>query len=189
MDELAQILNSIPALLSTRERDAELIATRVQVLLDALPPEEFLLLDAVMRQRDRYWYSIGLPGAAKFVALSLSFEPNVVAEILSCAWSGYTREGALRKPSVIRDGSELPFPIMRLADWVHVIKLLAIGAVQERVQSDYVQHFVRYLPLLLAVRKRQSERWAELTAQRTYRSFCACSWTNSPASAKHARLH
>ncbi len=81
-------------------------------------------------------------GAALF---ELSSHPN-----------GFLREKAVRRLRLVSNGSELPYLLLRLNDWVPEVREAARAAVLERVKADYFNHFVRNLALV--VRLRQARR-------------------------------
>lgn len=63
--------------------------------------------------------------------------------------NGHVREAALRKLAEHRSGSELPFLLIRLNDWVQPVQTQARGAIQSRLTTDYASHFLTNLQLVL----------------------------------------
>lgn len=63
--------------------------------------------------------------------------------------SGHIREAAVHKLAAHFDGSELPFLLIRLNDWVIPVQEAALGGVRARLNSDYAGHFLKNLHLVL----------------------------------------
>jgi HEAT repeat protein len=77
--------------------------------------------------------------------------------ILSFHRNGYIRQEAVRLLADERDGSELPYLLIRQNDWVNVVSVEAQRAITDRLRPNYLGHFVRSLPLvthLLEFRRR-----------------------------------
>lgn len=72
-----------------------------------------------------------------------------VLGLLSFHRSGYVREAAVRHLRKSRDGSELPYLLIRLNDWVEPVAALAYTAVTERLSIEYLPHFAAHLPLVM----------------------------------------
>jgi len=76
------------------------------------------------------WVGPGEPGIL-LIRLS-SFHPN-----------GFVREEALRRLGLIEDGTELPYLLLRLSDWVPQVQAAALGLVSQRVRAGYAGHSLR----------------------------------------------
>jgi HEAT repeat protein len=63
--------------------------------------------------------------------------------------SGHIREAAVHKLAAHFDGSELPFLLIRLNDWVSPIQEAALVSVRARLNADYAGHFLKNLHLVL----------------------------------------
>lgn len=74
--------------------------------------------------------------------------PVAVIGAASAHHSGYVRQAAVESLAEFSDGSELPFLIMRLADWVDPICEISEREVMSRICDEYLVHWERYLPLL-----------------------------------------
>jgi len=68
--------------------------------------------------------------------------------------SGYIREAAVGRLGKVRDGSELPFLLIRLNDWVEPVRKLASQLVRERLLESYAAHFVQNWSLVLRLASR-----------------------------------
>lgn len=151
----------VPILFSKSRSDVAAAAVVVDTLLRAATPGDLARLDEAMR-RGWYWYASAFdewrqitprelarwvgPGEPGTLLLRLSsFHPN-----------GFVREEALRRLGLISDGTELPYLLIRLGDWVEQVRSVACGLVAERARPDYAGHFVDNLELVY--RLRQSQR-------------------------------
>jgi HEAT repeat protein len=73
--------------------------------------------------------------------------------IASCHGNGYVRAEAVRELGKIRNGSELPFLLIRVNDWVDVNRQSARELILARARTDYAQHLVTWLPLVLRLKR------------------------------------
>ncbi len=82
------------------------------------------------------------------------FGPDRTAQDLlaTCHPSGYVREAALRAVAVLEDGTELPFLVLRLNDWVVPVRRLAAELAVQRATPSRAHQLVSVLPLLLRLR-------------------------------------
>jgi len=64
---------------------------------------------------------------------------------------GWYREAALRELMSCYDGTELPFILLRLTDWVPQIHELAMHAIESRLKLDYGMHFLGELEVLHSI--------------------------------------
>lgn len=63
--------------------------------------------------------------------------------------NGFVRHEAVRLLSKLKDGSELPFLLLRQNDWVMPIAKDAQAAVVLRINDDYVEHVAKSLEIIL----------------------------------------
>ena len=80
--------------------------------------------------------------------------PNALP-VIGCAsfhGSGFIREAAINELANNRDGAELPFLLIRLNDWVGVVRESAATVIVNRICPDYAGHFLRNLHLVLRLR-------------------------------------
>ncbi len=142
---LAMLLDGAPA---ERAAAGETIAS---ILIHATG-DELVLIDETMRGRyiplqhgwewDHFDASRVLSGpndAADLVLLKLlSMHPN-----------GRVREAAVEHLAVVHDGSEIPFLLLRLNDWVPQVRARARAVVRERLVPSSARSFVGASPLLM----------------------------------------
>lgn len=134
------------------EKDKRLTEATLQAidrLLGLLQPSDLRRLDQEIRVR--WFYSSWAPAMKpKDVGkLVMKFDyPLAAAAISSMHRSGFIREEAVRRLAGIRTGEELPFLLIRSADWVEQVRKAATQAIRERLVGDYVPTFVDNLVLL-----------------------------------------
>jgi HEAT repeat protein len=75
-----------------------------------------------------------------------------VVGVASFHGSGFIREAAVKELATVSDGSELPFLLLRLNDWVGVVRESSANAVQQRIRPEYASHFLRNLRLVFRLR-------------------------------------
>jgi HEAT repeat protein len=144
-------------LLDRREEVASAAASALGQLVGAIYPADLSWLDERIRVGSAPWYALSsewcrlrpeqvcrlqrLPGGAAAVGLA------------SCHASGYVRQAAVECLASVTDGSELPFLLIRLNDWVEPVRRSARRALRSRVTPEYAGHFVRNLPLVLRLKE------------------------------------
>jgi hypothetical protein len=117
-------------------------------LLQSAKPAELRRLDLEIRRQAPYW-GFGKLRAKDVARLrSLSGESLAAAAICSMHRSGYVREAAVRELAVRRDTLELPYLILRAADWVPGVRRLAQDAVMARLTAPYLHALVSCLTLV-----------------------------------------
>lgn len=152
----------IPSFLLSRDRNvAAAAASAVHKLLLATPLTDLPWLDENLRPYACYpedhlseWRNLSLPRLESLEKFGDTF-PSLLS-LASFHYSGYVRESAVRKLSLITTGAELPFLILRLNDWVTNVRDAAYEAVRARLRADYCRNFIHNLPLL--VRLERAER-------------------------------
>lgn len=131
----------------------------IELLLQDIAPEHLLQLDD--RIRSGGWSvpaHLCLWDDLKFSALQKYLIDDRHIALLGVASfhrSGYERQDAVKELSRINDGKELPYLLIRLSDWVPAVRRTAEIAVQARIKTDYLQHFVDNLALIKRVKERQ----------------------------------
>ncbi len=65
----------------------------------------------------------------------------------SCDGDGRMRQEAVRRLSMRSHGLELPFLLLRLNDWVRVVREEARAALEDRLHPGYARHWLKCLPL------------------------------------------
>ena len=69
--------------------------------------------------------------------------------------NGHVRERAVQLLDAIEDGSELPFLLIRLNDWVDVVRQVARLAVERRLHGEAFQAFVTNIALVFRLLEQQ----------------------------------
>src|SRR5439155_4896934 len=143
-------------LLNGRSDVREAAARAIGRVIATVPPPEFVQLDEACRNDWSYetsassvWRRLKPTDVKPFWRL-----PNAVAVVgvTSCHGSGFIRDAAVNELANIFDGSELPFLLVRLNDWVGVVRETAAAAVLHRIRPDYATYFFRHLRLVLRLR-------------------------------------
>lgn len=76
--------------------------------------------------------------------------------LASCDISGYLRESAVQMlDRRFQDGSEIPFLLLRLDDWVEPVRLAAETAIAGRLAEAHRPGYLRHLPLIFRLRGRE----------------------------------
>jgi hypothetical protein len=133
--EPAVIPHIIPYLYSSPAHTADVVSDVVNALRSHLVPDDLRWLSEAARKSWRVsgrgdWRGRLHPGI-------LSFHPD-----------GFVREAAVKELADSRDGSELPYLLLRLNDWVREVREAAQHAVSARIHGDYVSHFARNFSLV-----------------------------------------
>jgi len=153
--EPAAIPSLVPFLLDRREDVVTSAAGAVMRLVSTLSPADLAWLDEQMRISSLYWSGdwprLRPEGLTRFWRLRAA--STTVMSLASFHASGYVREEAIRQLANVTDGSELPFLLIRLNDWVEPVRNRALHVVQGRVTPGYASHFLRNLPLIFRLRE------------------------------------
>lgn len=142
-----------PFLLHQRQDVRESAQRAVQTLVAATQSQDFVELDDHCRQE----WSNGLDGSSAWTHIkpaqinSVAGDP-VRAAVLGLASfhnSGYIRAEAVKQLSNIQDGSEFPFLLVRVNDWVESVRNSATQAMFARIQPENTGPFFHHLSLVL----------------------------------------
>jgi hypothetical protein len=158
----------IVLLLLDRERDVSRSAAEaVSRLTKLLSPTELPWLDLVMRERSPYRWSYPSAWAElkpDRLGLLQRFGRESVCALgmASLHFSGYVRDEALRKLTDAQDGTELPFLLLRLNDWVQEVRHTAHLLVRERLTIKYAPFFVSNIVLVSRLRLVRRGHQAEI---------------------------
>lgn len=200
-DESATIPYIAPVLVSGTRREVVAGAQAIATLLSLTSPEDLVWLDEMMRGywvfRDGYgerWRRLEPRELAKWVGPG---EPGVLLfRLASFHANGFIREAAIRRLALVADGSELPYLLLRLNDWVPQVRQAAQEAVSERVSADYIDHFVQNLALVIRLRKlertdhrRLLERISDLLASPAARSAMVTTLRHGPTELRRESFH
>jgi len=194
MQRLAEVIQAgdvvyvIPIVMARDRTLARMAADAVQRVVSGLSPGELVELDHTVRS----WLRHNRPGKGSFLGHWYDLDLRGVAYLAGCGdaavsllgLASYHRIGHVRQRAVellarLRDGSELPFLLIRLNDWVPQVRRAAEKAVRERIVPEYASHFLRCMPLLLRLEGwRRRDRtplldWTALTADTAWRDALA----------------
>lgn len=131
------------------KRLTEATLRAIDRLLRLLQPSDLRRLDQEIRMRWFYssWAPTMKPKDVGKLVMKFDY-PLAAAAIASMHRSGFIREEAVRRLAALRTGEELPFLLIRTADWVEQVRKAAIQAIRDRLVSHYVPTFVDNLVLL-----------------------------------------
>ena len=137
---------------------AEEAALAVDLLLTAVSAELLPTLDQRIRSESYYgfqndrWRVAAVPLAERFRGSRAYASALCIA---SCHASGYVRQAAVeRLDREITSGVEIPFLLLRLDDWVAVVRQAAEQAVAHRLSDSDRQAYLKLLPLIAQMRSR-----------------------------------
>jgi len=155
--EPAAIPDLLPLVL-TRSSDISREATRViERLLECVKPADFSRFDEYVRAGDidwkwrkEAWAELQTSDVKRFAKMSEGAAS--LLGVLSCHGSGYIRESAVRGLGKFNNGAELPFLLLRVNDWVGIVREIARSLVFERIRPEYAPAFLKWLPLVLRLR-------------------------------------
>ena len=155
--DAAAIPDVVSLLLNRNRRIAHAAANTVSALVETVTPTGLPWLDQLMRERSRYrwsypsgWADLKAKGVGR---LQLFGEQSAYAlGMASFHFNGFVREEALRKLGEAEDGTELPFLLLRLNDWVTAVRDTADRLVRERLNHRYAPFFVLSIQLVNRLR-------------------------------------
>jgi HEAT repeat protein len=115
-------------------------------------------IEDTVRRQIRWGWQYGEPSGAgsserralgqKTAAIANLPSDALLTALASFHGSGYVREAAVRRLLDNRDGSEVPFVLLRCNDWVPTIAELAQRGLRDRLQPDYAGHVLRSYRLI-----------------------------------------
>jgi hypothetical protein len=143
----------LPLLITGDKRTIKASAEAIHGLMRRLRPVDFANFDTFVRmgcvdwRRREPWYRMKTSDVDHLARIG---EESVsILGIASFHASGFVREEATRLLGKIETGDELPFLLIRVNDWVEVIRSLARDLVMARIRADYLAHLLKWLPLAL----------------------------------------
>lgn len=154
--EPAAIPYLAPALFSDEAKARTAAAQAMSALLQLLSIDDLPHLDQSMRGG---WYTeIWRKLEPRELASLVGPGPTgtTVLEVSSMHPNGFVREEAVRRLALRSDGSELPYLLLRLNDWVRQVRQAAVEAVERRIAAGYARHFAS--ALFLVVRLERTSR-------------------------------
>jgi HEAT repeat protein len=151
--EIAAIPLVVDILFDESPRLAEAARDCIHRLLALVPQRDLPAFEEYFRRCEYYYWGSPL----RWLALrpeSVSRLPKTLASrtsilgLASFHRSGYVRESAVRELDLIEDGSEVPFLLLRLNDWVAAVRLAAKIAILPRLVPRNLEHFHRSIHLV-----------------------------------------
>jgi len=139
----------------------EAAARTIKRLMAGLTPVELMRLDEAFRRCWSYgWGSSEWPDLKPAAIKQLWQLPDAISivGITSFHGSGYIRDAAAKELAGVSDGSELPFLLIRLNDWVGAVRESAAAAVWHRIRPEYAAHFLQNFQLIYRLRSCQRGR-------------------------------
>jgi HEAT repeat protein len=167
-DEALAIPHLTTFLLNGRTDVREAAAAAIGRLVANVSSSEFVHLDEACRNDWSYessatsvWRRLKPTDVTKFWRF-----PNAVAVVgvSCCHGSGFIRDAAVNELANICDGTELPFLLVRLNDWVAVVRESAATAVMHRIRPDYAGHFFQHWRLVIRLRSCGRSQHAQIVA-------------------------
>ena len=149
--ELAVVPHVVPCVLAKSAHTTAAAAEAIARLMSAMRPDDLPWLDEAIRQAWRWCDIAGPTQTSDFVddvVTKSGRQGGVVLGILSFHPSGYVREEAVRRLAQGDDGSELPYLLLRLNDWVDQVRDAARRAVFARVRDDQAGNWARHFSLV-----------------------------------------
>jgi hypothetical protein len=135
-------------LIPSKRREASAALQAIASLLDQVQPSDLRRLDLEIRRQAQYWGFGRLDPRDVARLRKLSGEPLATAAISSMHRSGYVREAAVRELALRHDGLELPYLLLRAADWEPKVREPAQEAVRARLTPSYLPALVSCLALV-----------------------------------------
>lgn len=197
--DLARIL---PLVLDggTRPEVAQRARERIAELLARLSPAELIAAEKAFRDvpftlpvwfspAGHYRYDRQHTDLLRRIA-ALSEEDVSVYGLLSFHESGYVREAALDRLAAIADGSELPFVVLRLNDWVEPVAALARRAFHDRLTPEYGEQLIAHRELIRRLQRagRRDLAGAAAAAERIMVSTGDLRWLEDDLTAADHRV-
>lgn len=127
----------------------------LQQQVSRLSDEELLQLDWDVRDlwRGRHGYAgFAWSNTSSDDVENLAADPisrSTVLGLLSFHHNGYVRERAIKLLAGIADGSEIPFLLIRLNDWVSPVADAAAKALKQRLNDAHLPYLLRHIALVL----------------------------------------
>jgi HEAT repeat protein len=146
-----------------RSRVAEILA---QLLRDT-PPEKLHWLDELLRPESWRWSATdwaSMKPAQLRKLLAYSDAANTLLALAASHPSGFVRQAAVRHLADQHDTRELPFLLLRAADWVENVRQEAAVALEARLVPGYAEAFVRNYALVLRLQQTTRQNYRLLVA-------------------------
>jgi HEAT repeat protein len=119
-------------------------------LLTQIRADDYADLDEKVRgswRLEEDFRKINAKELAKLVGPGLS--GTLLIQMSTMHPNGYVREEAVKRIGLIKDGSELPYLLVRLNDWVPAVRRITLDAIIARLVPAYASHFLDNLVLVI----------------------------------------
>jgi HEAT repeat protein len=153
-----EIFEVLPFLIGRRRNVAVAAAAEIHKHVLATPKRELAWLDWELRRRTQYspmsfyeWQTL----SPQRIGMLEGFGDASVSllGLASFHSSGYVREAAIEKLSRVKSGTEIPFLLLRLDDWVPEIRNAAATTIRARLTTAHCKSFTESLPLLVRLQR------------------------------------
>ncbi|ANF96387.1 HEAT repeat domain-containing protein [Paenibacillus bovis] len=136
-------------------------------LLQHCPPSDLVWLSEKMREYLPYGFTENASQWVHLTAENVKKWPASVHPIkiimASFHWNGYVREEALKRIIQFHDGSEIPFLLIRMNDWVSPIRFHTYKALKQRIHTHNAGAFIRNITLVKRLESCGRDRYETLT--------------------------
>ncbi|MBX9724815.1 MAG: hypothetical protein K2X81_25645, partial [Candidatus Obscuribacterales bacterium] len=161
---------AIPYLLSflihSEKQLADAAAETIAIISSKMNSAQFSQLDERIRARSYSTIKLRESWDAQrqeLVPLMRRFEPqSVFMGLASMHHNGHVRELAVGALDLINDGSEIPYLLLRVTDWVPSVSNKAKAALRKRLHVENAGRFLANIVLVDALRQRKRGDGAEL---------------------------
>ncbi|MBS1956437.1 MAG: hypothetical protein JST89_19780 [Cyanobacteria bacterium SZAS-4] len=130
----------------------------IETLLKKIRPsqlpqlEERLGSGLYLNDRMNSWRALNTFEENKYIASNSCL---AVTSLLSFHRIGFIREPASRYLAECTSGAELPYLLIRLADWVPQVRTVAENAIEQRIKPEYLHHFAHNIALIERIKLKQ----------------------------------
>lgn len=157
-EDALELTRILPLILSSPPEVSREVAASLDRYLAGLSPRPLVVLDEEVRRACPWWSekeSAWKRLAPRDVAdlLKTGVHAAAVLGVASFHPSGHVRRAAVKQLGSVSDGSELPFLLIRLNDWVAPVREAAYGRTHARLAPAYAPHLIRSLWLVFRLER------------------------------------
>lgn len=157
-DDALELTRLLPLVLSSSTDVSREVAAALDQYLAGLSPRQLVVLDEEVRracpwwsEKESAWDGLAPRGVAEL--FDTGTHAAAVLGVASFHPSGYVRGAAVKQLGRVGDGSELPFLLIRLNDWVAPVREAAYEQTRARLVPAYAPHLVRSLWLVFRLQR------------------------------------
>jgi HEAT repeat protein len=145
-------------LLSKEPATRSLASKAIAEISSRLSVKEILHLNELILSKQNWhvvqeWWKVKPSQVSAYAGSAFAEHRAYVLGLLSIHANGYVRHEAVRQLSLLEDGEEVPYLLIRQNDWVQSIANDAKHAVANRLNESYLPHFAKYLDLVLRLNR------------------------------------